>query len=152
MPVLATSKRAGRDHSVSNCSRRKQCTEHDNGRCKYYHHPLLHKGTEKKVNISSVTDSQYALLLVTSADIGGQDGFCMQAWQRTSWLGSTNQFDSFRHCRKPWIRRKECFNHDNQDRRRGRRNEDKGVQSMSNLSGKQTKFRHKGCRNSANQR
>ena len=69
-------KRAGRDHSVSNCSRRKQYTEHDNStRCKYYHHPLLHKSTEKKVTVSSVTDNQDALLPVISADIGGQDGF-----------------------------------------------------------------------------
>ena len=36
-------KRAGRDHKVSNCSRRRQCSESVNGsQCKYFHHPLLH--------------------------------------------------------------------------------------------------------------
>lgn len=67
-------KRAGREHRISNCSRRKQCTEVvENGtQCKYYHHPLLHRRADLKVSISSVADSQDALLPVISADIGGQ--------------------------------------------------------------------------------
>lgn len=69
-------KRAGREHRISNCSRRKQCTEVvENGtQCKYYHHPLLHRRADLKVSISSVADSQDALLPVISADIGGQRG------------------------------------------------------------------------------
>ena len=66
-------KRAGREHKMSNCSRRTQCTETVNGKqCKYYHHPLLHKNADVRVSISSVLDSQDALLPVISAEIGGQ--------------------------------------------------------------------------------
>ena len=37
-------KRAGRDHKLLTCSRRKRCTETENGiHCRQYHHPLLHK-------------------------------------------------------------------------------------------------------------
>ena len=68
-------KRAGRDHRISNCSRRKQCTEKENGvQCSWYHHPLLHKSTDLRVSISSVTDSHDALLPVITADISGQGG------------------------------------------------------------------------------
>ena len=43
-------KRAGRDHKLSTCSRRKQCTESENGiQCRQYHHPLLHK--INKINV-----------------------------------------------------------------------------------------------------
>ena len=66
-------KRAGREHRMSNCSRRTQCTETVNGKqCKYYHHPLLHKNADVRVSISSVLDSQDALLPIISAEIGGQ--------------------------------------------------------------------------------
>ncbi|XP_068697577.1 uncharacterized protein [Montipora foliosa] len=66
-------KRAGREHRMSNCSRRTQCTETVNGKqCKYYHHPLLHKSAAVRVSISSVRDSQDALLPIISAEIGGQ--------------------------------------------------------------------------------
>ena len=66
-------KRAGREHRMSTCSRRTQCTETVNGKqCKYYHHPLLHKNADVRVSISSVLDSQDALLPIISAEIGGQ--------------------------------------------------------------------------------
>ena len=56
-------KRAGREHRMSNCSRRTQCTETVNGKqCKYYHHLLLQKNADVRVSISSVLDSQDALL------------------------------------------------------------------------------------------
>lgn len=46
-------KRAGRDHKLTTCSRRKQCTETENGiQCKQYHHPLLHKRNESSVRLS----------------------------------------------------------------------------------------------------
>ena len=68
-------KLAGRDHRISNYSQRKQCTEKPNGvPCSWYHHPLLHKNTDLRVSISSVTDSQDALPLVIIADITGQGG------------------------------------------------------------------------------
>ena len=39
-------KRAGRDHNLSNCSRRCQCNEMVNGsQCKSFHHPLLHNAS-----------------------------------------------------------------------------------------------------------
>ena len=57
---------------MSNCSRRTQCTETVNGKqCKYYHHPLLHKNADVRVSISSVLDSQNALLPIISAEIVG---------------------------------------------------------------------------------
>ncbi|XP_022799862.1 uncharacterized protein LOC111337764 [Stylophora pistillata] len=66
-------KRAGKEHRMSNCSRRKQCTETVHGaRCKYYHHPLLHKNTDVRASISSVLHTQDALLPIISAEIGGQ--------------------------------------------------------------------------------
>ena len=68
-------KRAGRDHKTSNCNRRRQCTVKDNGvQCSWYHHPLLHKSTDLRASISSVTDNQDALLPVITADISGQGG------------------------------------------------------------------------------
>ena len=68
-------KRARRDHRISNCSRRKQCTEKENGvQCSWYHHPLLYKSTDLRVSISSVTDNQDALLPVIAVDISGQGG------------------------------------------------------------------------------
>ena len=37
-------KRAGRDHRLTTCSRRKRCTETENGiQCRQYHHSLLLK-------------------------------------------------------------------------------------------------------------
>ena len=65
-------KRVGRDHRISNRSRRKQCTEKENGvQCSWYHRQLLHKSTDLRVSISLVTDNQDALLPVITADISG---------------------------------------------------------------------------------
>ena len=70
-------KRAGRHHKLSTCSRRRQCTESENGiQCRQYHHPLLHKETvtNLRASISSMTENSEALLPVISASIGGRDG------------------------------------------------------------------------------
>ena len=70
-------KRAGRDHKLSTCSRRKQCTEKEDGKqCSQYHHPLLHKKPENNVraNIASMTEKSGALLPVISASIEGRNG------------------------------------------------------------------------------
>ncbi|XP_068678843.1 uncharacterized protein [Montipora foliosa] len=70
-------KRAGRDNKLITCSRRKRCTETENGiQCRQYHHPLLHKRnvTNVRASISSMTEKSEALLPVISASIGGRDG------------------------------------------------------------------------------
>ncbi|XP_068675312.1 uncharacterized protein [Montipora foliosa] len=75
-------KRAGRDHKLITCSRRKQCTETENGiHCRQYHHPLLHKKnvTNVRASISSMTEKSEALLPVISASIGGRDGLYKHA-------------------------------------------------------------------------
>ena len=76
-PCFSCLKRAGRDHKLSTCSRRRQCTESENGiQCRQYHHPLLHKKTvtNLRASISSMTENSEALLPVISASIGGRDG------------------------------------------------------------------------------
>ena len=75
-------KRAGRDHKLITCSRRKRCTEIENGiQCRQYHHPLLHKRnvTNVRASISSMTEKSEALLPVISASIGGRDGLYKHA-------------------------------------------------------------------------
>ena len=71
-------KRAGRDHKVSNCSRRRQCSESFNGsQCKYFHHPLLHganvTNSATALTVSSVTGSKQAILPVILVEILGSD-------------------------------------------------------------------------------
>ena len=75
-------KRAGRYHKITTCSRRKQCSEIENGiQCKQYHHPLLHKKNVPNVraSISSMTENSEALLPVISASIGGGNGLYKHA-------------------------------------------------------------------------
>ncbi|XP_068711858.1 uncharacterized protein [Montipora foliosa] len=75
-------KRAGRDHMLITCSRRKRYTETENGiQCRQYHHPLLHKRnvTNVRASISSMTEKSEALLPVISASIGGRDGLYKHA-------------------------------------------------------------------------
>ena len=71
-------KRAGRDHNVSNCSRRGQCSESFNGsQCKYFHHPLLHganaTNSATALTVSSVTGSKQAILPVILVEILGSE-------------------------------------------------------------------------------
>ena len=67
-------KRAGRNHRMSNCSRRKQCTEKENGvQCTHFHHPLLHRNGSQRAVVSSVTTDQEALLPVISVNIDGEN-------------------------------------------------------------------------------
>ena len=43
-------KRAGRNHNMATCSRRRQCSEVVNGaQCKHYHNPLLHNANKPAV-------------------------------------------------------------------------------------------------------
>ena len=69
-------KRAGRDHNVSNCSRRRQCNEIFNGsQCKLFHHPLIHTaGTTNSattVAISSVANNGETMLPTVLVEILG---------------------------------------------------------------------------------
>ena len=66
-------KRAGRDHNMSNCSRRRQCNEMVKGvQCKSFHHPLLHNGSPNSaVAISSVTNDGEAMLPIIVPEILG---------------------------------------------------------------------------------
>ena len=72
-------KKAGRDHRMSNCRRRKECTENQ---CRFYHHPLLHFNEQKPVQSNNVTVNanvafvaeKEALLPVLQAEIVGQQG------------------------------------------------------------------------------
>ena len=71
-------KRAGRNHSVSNCSRRRQCSETFNGsQCKYFHHPLLHPANAMSpataLTISLVTTSKQPILPIVSVEILGSE-------------------------------------------------------------------------------
>ncbi|XP_068723496.1 uncharacterized protein [Montipora capricornis] len=71
-------KRAGRDHNVSNCSRRRQCSESFNGsQCKYFHHPLLHganvTNSATALTVSSVAGSKQAILPVILVEILGSE-------------------------------------------------------------------------------
>ncbi len=65
-------KRAGREHRMLNCNRRKQCTVTENGKqCTSFHHPLLHQSTKAKVGVASINENQEALLPIISANICG---------------------------------------------------------------------------------
>ena len=75
-------KRAGRDH-VSNCSRRRQCSESFNGsQCKYFHHPLLHganaTNSATALTVSSVAGSKQAILPVILVEILGSESIKRQ--------------------------------------------------------------------------
>ena len=68
-------KRAGREHRMDNCSRRRQCTNAENGeRCSHTHHLLLHKSNALKIGIAMATNTKEALLPVISANIGSNEG------------------------------------------------------------------------------
>ena len=59
---------------MSNCSRRKQCTEKENGvQCAHFHHRLLHRNGSQRAVVTSVTTDQEALLPVISVNIDGEN-------------------------------------------------------------------------------
>ena len=65
-------KRAGRDHRMSNCNRRRQCTIVENGKqCPSFHHPLLHQSTKANVGVALANENQESLLPMISANIIG---------------------------------------------------------------------------------
>ena len=79
-------KKASRNHHMSTCRRRRQCSEQKNGvRCSYFHHPLLHteveiqssgspdENSDGNVGVASV-ESNEALLPVVTVDVIGQQG------------------------------------------------------------------------------
>ena len=67
-------KRAGRNHQMSNCSRRKQCTEKENDvQFTHFHHPLLLRNGSQRAVVTSITTDQEALLPVISVNIDGEN-------------------------------------------------------------------------------
>ncbi|XP_030845028.1 uncharacterized protein LOC115918187 [Strongylocentrotus purpuratus] len=71
-------KKAGKDHRMSNCRRKRQCSE---GQCRYFHHPLLHldeRSSSVTVASNIAVASNYAereaMLPVLEAEIMGQKG------------------------------------------------------------------------------
>ncbi|XP_071480638.1 uncharacterized protein [Diadema antillarum] len=62
-------KRAGREHRMSTCKKRRLCTESCKGQpCKFYHHPLLHPDQEtNQVGIATV-GSKEAILSILKAE------------------------------------------------------------------------------------
>ncbi|XP_041456247.1 uncharacterized protein LOC121408709 [Lytechinus variegatus] len=70
-------KKAGKEHRMSNCKRRRRCSETSAGEpCKYFHHPLLHASTEVRggnVDVAFAGNSE-ALLPIVTVEILGQRG------------------------------------------------------------------------------
>ncbi len=65
-------KRAGRDHKMSNCNRRRQCSEIEDGKqCTAFHHPLLHQSKKATVGVALTNENQEAVLPIISANICG---------------------------------------------------------------------------------
>ncbi|XP_063955361.1 uncharacterized protein LOC135154088 [Lytechinus pictus] len=64
-------KKAGKDHRMNTCKRRKQCTEVTGGQqCRYFHHPLLHKSEEQSNTVGvAITTNTDTLLPVVTAEI-----------------------------------------------------------------------------------
>ena len=66
-------KKAGRDHRLQNCSRRRQCTIRENGtQCELYHHPLLHPS--KSVGVATSMIPQSSMLPVVTVRMTGTNG------------------------------------------------------------------------------
>ncbi|PIK55383.1 hypothetical protein BSL78_07699 [Apostichopus japonicus] len=69
-------KKAGRDHRMTTCKKKKQCSESRGGvECRYYHHPLLHDEARDNAVGSNIAfiEGQDALLPVVKAEfIGSQ--------------------------------------------------------------------------------
>ncbi|XP_041467150.1 uncharacterized protein LOC121417494 [Lytechinus variegatus] len=71
-------KRAGKDHNMGTCKRRKRCNEVINTgeQCSSYHHPLLHKQIETgSVGVASITGTP-VLLPVLKIKMAGPNGNC----------------------------------------------------------------------------
>ncbi|XP_063970046.1 uncharacterized protein LOC129255891 [Lytechinus pictus] len=64
-------KKAGKDHRMNTCKRRKQCSEVTGGQqCRYFHHPLLHKSEEQSNTVGvAITTNTDTLLPVVTAEI-----------------------------------------------------------------------------------
>ncbi len=67
-------KKAGREHKMANCKRKRQCTESENGiQCASFHHPLLHKSNNVNIGVASLSKSHESILPVITANIFGPE-------------------------------------------------------------------------------
>ncbi len=58
-------KKAGREHKMANCKRKRQCTKSENGiQCTSFHHPLLHKSNNVNIGVASLSKSHESILPV----------------------------------------------------------------------------------------
>ena len=72
---LSCLKRAGRGHTMDNCTRKQQCAKLENGtRCPQQYHQLLHKSNSVKIGIANTVSTNEAILPVLSANIGSASG------------------------------------------------------------------------------
>ena len=72
---LSCLKRAGRGHTMDNCTRKQQCAKLENGtRCPQQYHQLLHKSNSVKIGIATTVSTNEAILPVLSANIGSASG------------------------------------------------------------------------------
>ena len=68
-------KKAGREHCLRNCSRRRQCSKVENGaQCKNYHHPLLHRMSPVNIGIAASLSQQSTMLPVITVRMAGVNG------------------------------------------------------------------------------
>ena len=67
-------KKAGREHKMANCKRKRQCTKSENGiQCASFHHPLLHKSNNVNIGVASLSKSHESILPVITANIFGSE-------------------------------------------------------------------------------
>ena len=67
-------KKAGGEHRIDNCSRKRQCMKSENGKqCPQSHHPILHKSNALTIGVVMATETKEAILPVLSANIGNAD-------------------------------------------------------------------------------
>lgn len=68
------------EHRMSNCKRKRQCSETNaGGRCQSFHHPLLHASTEVRsgsVDVAFAGNSEGMLPVVTAEILGQQGAAC----------------------------------------------------------------------------
>ena len=85
-------KKAGREHRMNNCTRRRRCTKQENGtQCEQFHHSLLHKSNAIKIG------------LAVAADQGALPPCCLNHLLRSEWHPERRKRSPrFRRSSKPY--------------------------------------------------